>query len=385
MGAHAIPGRTGAATRRWPQLAPWRHLDGGLIAATLAVAALGLVMILSATRTGMEGAGLDPFTYLKRQGLFVVVGLVVMVAVTLVDYRVYRDFAQVAYVGALGVLVLVLSPLGAEVNGAQSWFAMGAFQLQPAELTKVVVIVSLASYVAAQRGELDGERFGTCLAMVAVPVVLILLQPDLGTTLVFAAILVAVVVVGGARPRHLAIAAVLGGVVVLGVLQSGWIEGYQRDRLTVFVGARGDGQQAAYQLDQSKTAIGAGGLTGAGLFEGTQTKLRYVPEQQTDFIFTVVGEELGFLGSSTVLALYAFIAWRFWRAAQVARDHLGTLICVGALAMVVGQIFQNIGMAVGIMPISGIPLPFLSYGGSSMITMFAVTGLILNVHMRRFS
>jgi len=163
------------------------------------------------------------------------------------------------------------------------------------------------------------------------------------------------------------------------------IEDYQRERLTAFLDQEGDLQRSTYNLDQSRTAIGAGGLTGAGLFEGTQTNLSYVPEQETDFIFTVVGEELGFLGAATLLLMYAIVVWRTWRSAQLARDLFGTLICIGVLAMLVFQIFENVGMTMGIMPITGIPLPLMSYGGSSTLATFAAMGLVLNVHMRRFS
>jgi rod shape determining protein RodA len=163
------------------------------------------------------------------------------------------------------------------------------------------------------------------------------------------------------------------------------IEDYQKDRLTEFASPGGDKTGTGYNVEQSKTAIGAGGLTGAGLFQGTQTKLQYVPEQQSDFIFTVVGEELGFVGCATLLLLYAVLAWRIWHAAKVAKDTLGTLVCVGVLAMIVFQVFENVGMTMGIMPITGIPLPFMSYGGSSTLMMFAAIGLVSNVHMRRFS
>jgi len=194
-----------------------------------------------------------------------------------------------------------------------------------------------------------------------------------------------VLVVAGARPRHIAIlcgAAIVG---MLAVVQLGVLKQYQVDRLTAFANPTNDPQHTAYNLAQAKAAIGSGGLFGKGLFKGTQTNLSFVPEQQTDFIFTVVGEELGFAGAFTLLALFAIVVWRTWRTATLARDLFGTLLCVGVLAMFMFQIFENVGMTMGIMPIAGIPLPFMSYGGSSTVANFAAVGLVLNVHMRRFA
>ncbi|MGI8759208.1 MAG: rod shape-determining protein RodA [Acidimicrobiales bacterium] len=366
--------------------APWRHLDWPLLGAFLAIAGLGCLMVFSATRVGMADAGLDPYTYLKRQLAFLAVGLAVMVAAVAVDYRTYRELAVLVYLGTLGLLVLVLSPLGTEVNSAQSWFAIGSFKIQPAEFAKLAVIVLLATCCASARGQLDGQRLGVCVAIVAVPGALVLLQPDMGSMLVLVAIFLGLVVVAGARFRHLAALAGVGVLAVVAMFQLDLVDSYQRDRLTNFARVGGEAATgSAFQAEQAETAIGAGGLFGAGLYEGTQTKLGFVPEQQTDFIFTVVGEELGFVGSATLLILYAVIIWRVWRTAQLAKDTFGTLVCAGVLAMLLFQVFQNLGMSMGIMPITGLPLPLLSYGGSSMLITCAALGLVLNVHMRRFS
>jgi rod shape determining protein RodA len=219
-----------------------------------------------------------------------------------------------------------------------------------------------------------------CLVIVGAPALLILGQPDLGSVLVFGAIALGVLLVAGARARHFAVLAVLGGLVLGAAFATGAIEGYQRDRLTSFAADGGRDDEAGYNLDQAKTAIGAGGLTGRGLFQGTQTRGRYVPEQQTDFVFTVVGEELGFLGAASLLALFGLVCWRVWRTAWVARGSFGALLCVGVLAMLLFQVFENVGMAMGIMPITGLPLPFVSYGGSSLVATLAAIGLVLNVH-----
>ncbi len=369
-----------AMSRRDPA-APWRHVDLALLASVVAIAALGVLMVYSATRN----LGADEAFYLRRQGIFTLIGLGVMALVATVDYRVFRDFAPVMYVASVAALLLVLSPLGSSRRGAQAWFQLGGFQLQPSELAKVVLIVCLAAYGAVHRRDLDGRRLLTVLAMAAVPMVLINAQPDLGTVLVFAAILVGMLLVAGARPRHMALLTLAGVVAVALVLQVGLLKEYQKDRLGAFLKPEERSLEASYNLNQSKIAIANGGLTGKGLFQGTQTKLAYVPEQHTDFIFTVVGEELGLVGSGGVLLLFAVLVWRTWRAAALAKDLCGTLICVGVLAMLVFQIFENVGMTMGIMPITGIPLPFLSYGGSATVASFAAVGLVLNVHMRRFS
>jgi rod shape determining protein RodA len=375
----------GAVLRRDPA-APWRHLDWPLLGAILSIAGLGCLMVFSATRTSMSDAGLDPYTYLKRQAGFLALGLLVMAVVVAIDYRSYRDLAGVFYFGCLGLLVLVLTPLGTEVNLARSWFSLGSFQLQPAELAKLALILMVAVCSSSDRGHLSRQRLAACLVLAVVPLGLVLVQPDMGSALVLVAIVVGMVVVAGARPRHLVALTVVAVVGAGAMFHFDWVDEYQRDRLTDFARS-GEGTEAGsgFQSDQAETAIGAGGLFGTGLYEGTQTKLGFVPEQQTDFIFTVVGEELGFAGSATLLALYGVILWRVWRTAQLAKDLFGTLVCAGVFAMLMFQIFENMGMSMGIMPITGLPLPLLSYGGSSMLTTCAALGLVLNIHMRRFS
>ena len=385
MQTTAAPRGLGAVLRRDPT-APWRHLDWPLLGAALAIATLSLLMVFSATRTGLADAGEDPYAQLKRQAVFLALGLVVTAVVVAVDYRIYKDFAPVGYLIALGLLVLVLTPLGTEVNSAQSWFQLGSFQLQPAELAKLAVIVVLAATCSSGRGPLTRHRFVVGVALAGLPAALVLLQPDMGSMLVLVAILLGVMVVAGARPRHLGALVLIGVLGVAAMFHYDQVDDYQRQRLTDFArsGEEANGE-SSFQGEQSETAIGAGGLFGAGLYEGTQTKLGFVPEQQTDFIFTVVGEELGFAGSATLLVLYGVIIWRIWRTALLAKDIFGTLVCAGVLAMLLFQVFENLGMSMGIMPITGLPLPLLSYGGSSMLTTWAALGLVLNVHMRRFS
>ena len=380
---------TASATSVFPlrrgATAAWRHIDLALLFSSVAVAGMGVLMVFSATESKLREQGFDPHMYLKRQSIWVLLGLVVMATMVIVDYRILRDLAPIIFAAAFLLLLLVLSPVGSTSRGAQAWFQFGSFQLEPSEWAKLALIVCAAAYCSTHRGDLDGRRLLIILGVAAVPMGLIYLQPDLGTALVFGAILIGVLVVAGARPRHIAIlcgAAIVG---MLAVVQLGVLKQYQVDRLTAFANPTNDPQHTAYNLAQAKAAIGSGGLFGTGLFKGTQTNLSFVPEQQTDFIFTVVGEELGFAGAFTLLALFAIVVWRTWRTATLARDLFGTLLCVGVLAMFMFQIFENVGMTMGIMPIAGIPLPFMSYGGSSTVANFAAVGLVLNVHMRRFA
>jgi rod shape determining protein RodA len=380
-------GRHVAGRLRSNPASPWRHLDLVLVGCIAAIAAIGTLMVYSATRGPGGGVPYDA-SFAKRQALFVCIGFGVLAVTTLVDYRRIRDFALPAYVACCLLLALVVSPLGSKRNGAQAWFQLGPFQLQPSEMTKIAVIVALSALVSQFRDELDLRRLGAALLVAGIPLGLIMLQPDLGTALVLVAIVAGILLVGGVQMKHLA------ALTVVGVLFSGWVltsdrlEDYQVARLTTFLNQDGDaaaGQRERYNLDQSKIAIGAGGTFGAGLFHGSQTRLNNVPEQHTDFIFTAVGEELGFVGAGTLLSLFAIVIWRIWRTAQLARDDFGALVCVGVMAMLLFQIFENVGMTMGIMPITGIPLPLVSYGGSSTLATFAALGLVLNVHARRFS
>ncbi len=364
---------------------PMRSLRRGdpvLIGAALATAALGLLAVSSATRAE-PGAG-GSASFVARQLVWVVLGLGVMVAVGAVDLRVVRRLIPAAYGLTVLTLVAVLSPLGSSANGAQAWFDFGPLRLQPAELAKPVLVLVLAAHAGRARGGPHGVRLtrGQLLGALAqaVPLVgLVLLQPDLGTAVVLLVITGGMVVVAGARGRHLAVLVGMGVLAVAGVFKAGMVAPYQVDRLTSFLDQSGDPQGATWNLEQAKIAIGSGGLAGAGLFEGSQTALAYVPEQHTDFVFTVVGEELGLLGGLTLLGLFGVMAWRTWRAAWLASDTFGALCCTGVLAMFVFQVFQNMGMTMGITPITGIPLPFLSYGGSSTIASFAAVGLVANV------
>lgn len=354
-----------------------------LIALALSLTGIGSAMIYSTTK----GANGPPDTsYLAKTLLFALIGAALMVVTTLVDYRRILDRVLLLYPLTLALLGGVLV-LGQSRNGAQAWFGVGPFQLQPSEPAKLVTILTLASYLSAHRSDLSPRRIAVALILAAIPMGLILLQPDLGTMLVFVAITVGMLVVAGVRGRYLVVLVMAGLLLTVGVLKSDVLQDYQRARLFVFLneGEIPDGARAdAYNLQQSKIAIGLGRVTGWGYGEGPQTQNNYVPEQQTDFIFTAVAEELGFLGGAAVLGLFALLTLRMLRAAQLARDDSGSLICAGVLVFLAFHLFQNVGMCMGIMPITGIPLPFLSYGGSALLTTYLAMGLVLNVHMRRY-
>ena len=369
---------------------PLRYADYSLGLVAVVLSAIGVALNYSSTWRMLEFNGQDPATFAKRQALFVVVGIVVMLAATFLDYRLYKDFANSAYLVVMLALVGVLF-FGVERNGARAWYELPGqtFQIQPAEFAKVAVIVALAAFVANQGGHLRLVTLSNAYLMLAVPLGLIYLQPDLGTMLVFVAIGMGVLLVAGAQLKHIFVTSLIGVVVVVAMFNSDNLGGpallrqTQEQRLTAFLDPGFDLQGASYNINQSQIAIGAGGLRGQGWLQGTQTNLNLVPEQETDFIFTALGEEFGFVGVSLLLLLYAYMLARIWFIARASNDLFGAFACVGALSMLTFQIFQNIGMTMGIMPITGIPLPFLSHGGSSTVVAFGLIGLVINVSARR--
>ncbi len=361
---------------------PLRHVDMALVGSLLALLAFGAVMVYSASATKLAQEGSDPQFFLKRQLVGITIGIAIMLVILLVDYRRYRGWAPALYVGAIVALLGVLTPLGSTVNGASGWYNLPGFQIQPAEIVKPVMVIVLASFAAQFKGELDRKHFLQLLALVAVPLGLIVLQPDIGTAMVYVALMAGIMLVAGAKGRHIAALALVGVIAIWGAFEVGVVEDYQIARMTSFVDPDADPQGAGYNLKQSAIAIGSGGLVGQGLFQGSQTKLSYVPEQHTDFIFTAIGEQLGYVGTMTVLLLYAVIVWRGIRIAMLSRDFYGTLVAVGATSALAAQAFLNIGVTIGVMPITGVTLPFVSYGIGSIITTCILAGLLINVHMR---
>ena len=361
------------------------RLDWVLIGAVLAIAAIGLVMIYSASNTIVAD---DPFYFVKRQAAALVVSVLVFIGLMKIDYRKLRDYSLLAYIVTVGLLFLVLTPLGSSTKGAQAWFQLPfSLQFQPSEIAKFGLIVALAGYVNEHRGDIDPWRLTVMVGLALVPLALVQMQPDLGTNMVLMCIVLGLLAVGGVKGRYLGAIGLLAITAVYAVISLGLLQEYQIDRLTTpYESAEGKRLQgAAYNQDQSVKTIGSGGLTGTGLLDGPQTSLGFVPEQQTDFIFTAVGEELGFVGAATLLALFAIVLWRTWRTARLAADYYGTLVCSGVLAMFTFMIFENIGMTMGIMPVTGIPLPFMSYGGSALIACTACIALVNNVYVNRFN
>jgi rod shape determining protein RodA len=387
MATVPVPRRRPIASMRHDPSAIWHHVDATLVATLLGVASLGVLMVYSATRYVGPDEPLDS-SFLTRQAFFMVIGVIAAGVVSVIDYHKILDLAPLIY-GSTIFLLVAVRLFGSRRSGTQGWFQLGPFQLQPSEFAKLALVLGF-TYLATQfHGDIDLRRLGALLGLSGLPIVLVLLQPDLGTALVSVAITFCLLVAAGVKGRYLVLLGVGAILLATLVLTSGMLDQYQKDRLTVFVNQESersleDQRGDAYNLDQSKLAIGSGGVRGTGLFNGPQTRSNRVPEQHTDFIFSVVGEELGLIGAGALLAAYSVIVWRIWRTAQLARDDAGTMICLGVLALFVFQIFQNVGMTMGIMPITGIPLPFLSYGGSSTIMAFIAMGLILNVHMRRF-
>lgn len=359
--------------------APWRHIDIMLMAVVGVVILIGGVLVFSATRRFDGGAAV-----VARQAVFTLIGLTGLAAVSLIDYRRIAEWWFVVYGGSLVLLVGVLTPLGSTLNGTRGWYQFGPVALQPAEFAKLGTIVAVAAFLGSV-DRVDLRRLAMALGLIGVPMGLTLLQPDLGSALVFIVIGLGMLVVGGVRLRHLMVLVLLGVVAVVGILQSDTLDQYQKDRITSFANPEGADPRVRYNVEQAQTAISSGGLTGYGFGKGPSTRLGYVPAQQTDFIFSVAGEEYGFVGAGTLVLLFAVMVWRVWRIAQLAADTMGTLMCIGVLSMLLFHIFENIGMNLGIMPVTGIPLPFVSQGGSSMIASCLAIGLVQSVHMHRFS
>jgi rod shape determining protein RodA len=348
---------------------------------------IGTMLVYAGTREWFRSYGLDPEYYFKRHTLNIIIGGLLAYGTTLIDYRLLRAYTPIVWLAAVFGLIIVLIPgLGSEINGARAWISLpGGFQLQPAELAKIAIIVGMAM-ILADREQSDKDPTDLdvlkALAIAAVPVLLIVAQPDLGTVLIISAAVVAMIGASGAPARWvigLLLAAIVG---VFAAVQTGAVSSYQVARLQSFVDPSADPQATGYQLRQSRITIGSGGLLGKGLFEGPQTNGRFVPEQQTDFIFTVAGEELGFIGCSIILFLYTLFFIRAFAICRRSSDLFGRLVCIGVIAWFAFQTFENIGMTMGLMPMTGVPLPFLSYGGSSMFANLIGVGLLQNVHAR---
>ena len=365
-----------------------RRLDWSLLLAVLALCLVGTTLVWSATHQAAVESGADPLGSVKRQLVNIAIGFALGAAASLFDYRLLRAYAPFVYLLSIGGLVAVLSPLGATINGSHSWIVLPAgFSVQPSEMAKVALVVGMAMLLSEKR-DAENEPRGTdvmlALLFAAVPLVLVMLQPDLGTALVIGALVLGVIAVSGASIRWVVGLLLAAAVAAVVAVQVGFLKDYQLDRFTAFLDPTADPKGAGYNVRQAQIAIGSGGLHGQGLLEGAQTQGQFVPEQQTDFIFTVAGEELGFVGAIGLILLLAIVLWRASRIAARAEDLFGRLVATGVLCWFTFQAFENIGMTLGIMPVTGVPLPFVSYGGSSMFANLVAVGLLQNVHMRRY-
>jgi rod shape determining protein RodA len=380
-GGPALPPRDrgGLWARATGGRALWARSDWGLVVAALGLSLVGAVLVWSATRQAIGTA------YLFRHLFNTAVGVVLAAAVTRMGYQALRAAAPLLYLLSVAGLVLVLTPLGSTVNGSHSWILLpGGFSVQPSEFAKAALCVGLAIVLGERldRGaQPDRRDVAFAAAVAAVPVVLVLLQPDVGSALVLAALAFGVVAVAGTPKRWLALAAGLAVAAVVLALTTPVLSDYQRDRITAFLDPGADPQGFGYQTRQVRIAIGSGGWSGQGLFEGQQTQGGFIPYQQTDFVFSVAGEELGFVGAAGLLVLLGFLVLRAVLVAARATDAFGRLMAVGVAAWFLFQVFENVGMNLGLTPVTGLPLPFLSYGGSSMFACWLAVGLVNNAHL----
>jgi rod shape determining protein RodA len=366
-----------------------RHVDWILILAVLALSLIGTLLVWSATAPGLRQGGANPHTYLDKQVLVVVIGLALMAGVSLIDYQVLRMIAPFAYAAGLVGLLVVLTPVGTTINGSHSWIPLpGGFQIEPSEYAKIGLIMMIALIFGAE-GERSGRPGTRSLALAVactVPVLgLVLAEPDLGVAVIILVISAGMIALSGVRLRWLALLAAVGALGVVAVLKLHMLKAYQVGRLTSFLHPSANPTGNGWQAFQAKIAIGSGGMFGQGLFHGQLTAGSFLGSysfQGTDFIFAVAGEELGFIGCATIVVLLGLVIFRAVRIAARADDAFGLLVAAGIAIWFAVQAFINIGMTIGIAPVTGIPLPFVSYGGSALFADMIAIGLLQSIHRR---
>jgi len=357
----------------------FRRLDFTLIIATAGILLISLLIIGSATH--INTLDQEHFRFVQRQGIFVIINVLLLIFFMNFDYKLLQGYGNKLYVFNLVMLVAVML-VGESALGAQRWISIGPVNIQPSEFSKLIMIICLASVLEEMVGKLNtpGDLLPTVL-YIGLPFILVLKQPDLGTSLVFLAIFFGMIFVSGVRLK------LLGGIFALGVacLPILWhfLKDYQKMRIMVFIDPNVDPLGSGYHIIQSKIAIGSGMIFGKGLFEGTQSQLNFLPENHTDFIFAVVGEELGFVGATLLLILYGILLWRAVQIARDASDMFGRLLATGIASMLAFHVLVNVGMTTGIMPVTGIPLPLMSYGVSSLTTNMMAIAVLLNIHLRK--
>ena len=360
------------------------YLDGIMLAAAIGLIAFSVFTLAAATGDDIPG---DPLYFVLRQLTYALIGITLMFAVARVDYSRFRELRVGIYSAMIAAICLVVV-FGAAARGSRRWIELPYFRFQPSELAKLLLVVSLAAFVIERtRRGADPRQTARLLMIGLAPAALIFLQPDLGTGFVLAVITIAVLFLAGVRWTHFA---AIGGVAALAATFAlvvapaagvPILKDYQQERLTSFLNPSDDPSDSSYQTNQSQIAIGAGGKTGRG-DQATQTELKFLPERHTDFIFAVIGERFGFMGAAFVLSLYALLVWRALRLLTLSKNLYGTLIAGGIAAMLMFQVLVNVGMNMGVMPVTGIPLPLMSYGGSSVLVTFMAIGLLQSIHVQ---
>jgi rod shape determining protein RodA len=358
----------------------WQHFDFVLLGATAALMAIGIALIYSATLASGSYSQQWWDSFLARQIIYGAVGLGLMLLVSFTDYSIFANINHLIYALIISSLLLVYA-VGRISFGAQRWIDLGIFDFQPSELAKVLLIIVVAKFLADRQEDLKRlPYFLLSILYVAIPMIFIYIQPDLGTTIVLAVSWLAMVMIAGARIRHLILMTLLGLLVSPIVWLS--LHGYMRERIFVFFNPARDPLGAGYNINQARIAVGSGGLLGQGFAQGSQSQLHFLRVRHTDYVFSVLGEELGFIGVVILLLLFLLVIWRMLRVAGMARDTFGQLIACGIATVVAFQVIANIGMNVGLLPASGVPLPFISYGGSALIALLIGEGVVQNIIIR---
>ena len=362
-----------------------RHLDYLLIAAVAGVITYGIWVLTAVTRNDVPG---DASYFVSRQEVYIAVGAVLAAVTMVVSPDVYRRYAKALYVVAIALLLLVLV-VGDDVRGSKRWIEFGSFRLQPSEIGKVLLILFLAAFVADRvRSGSPWRTVWGAVGLAALPMILVFKEPDFGSTLIYGSALLAVLFFGGVPWKHLASLAIVTAIIALSVL---WflpaagvevLDAYQKDRLIGFVNPDVDPSGTTYNVNQSITAVGSGGIDGRGVAGASQTNMNYLPEHNTDFIFSSLAEQRGFLGAAILLLLYAFIAWRGIKIVAIAPSLYTSAVAGAIVFSFLFQVFVNVGMTIGIAPVTGIPLPFASFGGSSMITTMLMIGILESIYVR---
>ncbi|TWV35857.1 rod shape-determining protein RodA [Streptomyces misionensis] len=365
-----------------------RRLDWPMMLAALALSLLGSLLVFSATRNRTEINQGDPYFFLERHLMNLGIGAALMIGTLWLGHRALRNAVPILYGASVMLALVVLTPLGATINGQRNWIVIGGFSVQPAEFLKIAIILGMAMLLAARvdagdKPYPDHRTVAQALGLAAVPCMILLLMPDLGSVLAMVAIILGVLLASGASNRWIFGLLATGVIGCVAIWQLHILDQYQINRFAAFANPDLDPAGVGYNTNQARIAIGSGGLTGAGLFHGSQTTGQFVPEQQTDFVFTVAGEELGFLGAGFIIFLIGVILWRACRIARDSTELYGTIVAAGIVAWFAFQAFENIGMTLGIMPVTGLPLPFVSYGGSSMFAVWIAVGLLQSIKVQR--